>query len=243
MNSRILLVEDEENLREAIKLNLELEGYEVEEADTGTKALKKTEEQRFNLIILDVMLPEMDGFTVCQKMRMNDTDTPVIFLTAKDTGQDKVNGFKHGGDDYLTKPFDLSILIARIQGLLRRREWMRDAALAPPPKPPERTDAFVFGDKAVYFNLLELRVREQVFPLTLMEMNLLRYLVEHEGRPVSRKAMLEEVWGLHEDTDTRAIDNFIVRLRRYIEDEPATPRHLQTVRGVGYRFVAFPAPA
>jgi DNA-binding response OmpR family regulator len=148
-------------------------------------------------------------------------------------------GFASGADDYLAKPFDLTILIARISGLLRRREWLRTAPdIRPPVQVP--SESFAFGDKSVHYDLLELRVRDQIFPLTLMEVNVLRYLIRHEGKPVSRKAMLEQVWGLHEDTDTRAIDNFIVRLRRYIEDDPTSPRYLLTVRGVGYRFVAFP---
>jgi DNA-binding response OmpR family regulator len=163
-------------------------------------------------------------------------------LTARGHPDDVLRGFAAGADDYLAKPFELAILIARISGLLRRREWLRASMnpvtepLAGPPAEPDET--FTFGDKSMYFDRLELHVREQVFPLTLMEANVLRYLIRHEGKPVSRKAMLEEVWGLHEDTDTRAIDNFIVRLRRYIEDDPTHPRHLLTVRGVGYRFVA-----
>jgi two-component system, OmpR family, alkaline phosphatase synthesis response regulator PhoP len=150
-----------------------------------------------------------------------------------------------GADDYITKPFDLAILIARIRGLLRRREWLRTSSNAAA-APATAKDTFMFGEKGektVDFSLSQLHVRGQVFPLTLMESNVLRYLIQHEGQPVSRKRMLEEVWGLHEDTDTRAIDNFIVRLRRYIEDEPARPRHLLTLRGVGYRFVASPAAA
>jgi DNA-binding response OmpR family regulator len=155
-------------------------------------------------------------------------------LTARGHSEDVLKGFAAGADDYLTKPFELSILIARLRGLLRRRDWLRTSPLAP------ASDSFTFGEKSVNFDRLELRVREQVFPLTLMEANVLRYLIQHEGKRVSRKSMLEEVWGLHEDTDTRAIDNFIVRLRRYIEDDPTRPRHLLTVRGVGYRFVASP---
>ncbi len=159
-------------------------------------------------------------------------------LTARGHPDDVLRGFAAGADDYLPKPFELPILIARIHGLLRRREWLESALQ---PAAPAAADTFTFGEKSVHFDLLELRVRGQVFPLTLMEANLLRYLIRHEGKPVSRKNMLEEVWGLHEDTDTRAIDNFIVRLRRYIEDDAAHPRHLLTVRGVGYRFVATPA--
>ena len=151
-----------------------------------------------------------------------------------------LKGFAAGADDYLTKPFDLAILMARIKGLLRRGEWVRASAQTPPQIPAALQDTFTFGDKSVHFGQLELRVRGQLFPLTLMEANLLRYLIRHEGKTVSRKAMLEEVWGLHEDTDTRAIDNFMVRLRRYIEDDPKNPRHLLTVRALGYRFLANP---
>jgi DNA-binding response OmpR family regulator len=160
-------------------------------------------------------------------------------LTARGHPDDVLRGFAAGADDYLTKPFELAILIARLRGLLRRREWLR-VSLGNGLRAPEPKETFRFGDKSVHFDLLELHVRDQVFPLTLMEANVLRYLIQHEGKPVSRKAMLEEVWGLHEDTDTRAIDNFIVRLRKYIEDEPTHPRHLLTVRGVGYRFVTSP---
>jgi DNA-binding response OmpR family regulator len=167
---------------------------------------------------------------------------PTLMLTARGHPDDILRGFEAGADDYLAKPFELAILTARLRGLLRRRDWLR-VSLNHTAAKPEPPDAFTFGDKTVQFDLLELRVRDKVFPLTLMEANLLRYLIRHEGRPVSRKAMLEEVWGLHEDTDTRAIDNFVVRLRRYIEDVPARPRHLLTVRGVGYRFVASPPAA
>ena len=175
-------------------------------------------------------------------MRQAGQFIPTLMLTARGHPDDVLQGFAAGADDYLTKPFELSILIARIRGLLRRREWLRGRDSATPGSDRSTpSDTFTFGDKSVHFDLLELHVRDQVFPLTLMEANVLRYLIQHEGKPVSRKAMLEEVWGLHEDTDTRAIDNFIVRLRRYIEDDPTKPRHLLTVRGVGYRFVAAPA--
>ena len=184
------------------------------------------------------MLPGKSGFEVVSEMRQAGQFIPTLILTARGHSDDVLQGFASGADDYLTKPFDLTILIARIQGLLRRREWLR----GPPDNPYERVanDVSPSAINRSHFDLLELRVRDQVFPLTLMEMNVLRYLIQHEGKPVSRKTMLEEVWGLHEDTDTRAIDNFIVRLRRYIEADPTKPRHLLTVRGVGYRFEAFP---
>jgi two-component system, OmpR family, alkaline phosphatase synthesis response regulator PhoP len=243
--SRVLVVEDEQHLAEGLRFNLEAEGYQVHLVDTGEAALEKltAESPAFDVVILDVMLPGLDGFGVVSQMRESGQFVPTLILTARGYPDDVLRGFAAGADDYLTKPFDLSILIARIRGLLRRREWLRAAAAVPAGSPAESDgskDVFMFGDKSVHFDLLELHVRDQVFPLTLMEANVLRYLIEHEGQRVSRKAMLAKVWGLHEDTDTRAIDNFIVRLRRYIEDDPTRPRHLLTVRGVGYRFVASP---
>jgi DNA-binding response OmpR family regulator len=244
--SRILVVEDEQHLAEGLRFNLEAEGYQVQVVDTGEAALEvlRPESPPFDVVILDVMLPGMDGFAVMSEMRHGGQFVPTLMLTARGHPDDVLRGFAAGADDYLAKPFELAILIARISGLLRRREWLRasmnqlaEPLAGPPAEPDER---FAFGDKSMYFDRLELHVRDQVFPLTLMEANVLRYVIRHEGKPVSRKAMLEEVWGLHEDTDTRAIDNFIVRLRRYIEDDPTHPRHLLTVRGVGYRFVAEP---
>ncbi len=245
--SRVLVVEDEQHLAEGLRFNLEAEGYQVQLVDTGEAALEKlkSEAPAFDVVILDVMLPGINGFGVISQMRESGQFVPTLMLTARGHPDDVLQGFAAGADDYLTKPFELSILIARIRGLLRRREWLRAAVESPteplPEPAQELTPTFTFGDKSVDFDRLELRVREQVFPLTLMEANVLRYLIDNEGKRVSRKAMLANVWGLHEDTDTRAIDNFIVRLRRYIEDDPTRPKHLQTVRGVGYRFVATPA--
>jgi two-component system, OmpR family, alkaline phosphatase synthesis response regulator PhoP len=237
--SRILVVEDEQHLAEGLRFNLEAEGYRVQVLETGEAALDLLAKASaaIDVVVLDVMLPGKDGFAVISEMRKSGHFIPTLMLTARSHPEDVLRGFAAGADDYLTKPFELSILIARIQGLLRRREWLRAS-----PNVGTQTDRFTFGDKSVDFDLLEMRVRNQVVPLTLMEANLLRHLIRHEGKPVSRKVMLDEVWGLHEDTDTRAIDNFIVRLRRYIEEDPARPRHLLTVRGVGYRFVASPPP-
>jgi two-component system, OmpR family, alkaline phosphatase synthesis response regulator PhoP len=250
--SRVLVVEDEQHLAEGLRYNLEAEGYQVDLVDTGEAALEKlkTGEAPTDVVVLDVMLPGINGFEVVSQMREAGQFVPTLILTARGHADDVLRGFAAGADDYLTKPFELSILIARIRGLLRRHQWLRAAAPPaehPPEHPPElpvepepSKEVFTFGDKSVHFDRLELHVRDQVFPLTLMEANVLRYLIEHQGQRVSRKSMLSEVWGLHEDTDTRAIDNFIVRLRRYIEDDPTRPRHLLTVRGVGYRFVASP---
>ncbi len=235
--SRVLVVEDEQHLADGLRFNLEAEGHHVTVTETGEAALDllAADPPAFDVVVLDVMLPGKDGFAVVSELRGAGRFVPVLILTARGHSDDVLRGFAAGADDYLTKPFELAILIARIRGLLRRRDWLRASVNAAAPK-----DAVTFGGKLVSFDLLELRVRDKVFPLTLMEANLLRYLIGHEGRPVSRKEMLEQVWGLDEDTDTRAIDNFIVRLRRYIEDDPASPRHLLTVRGVGYRFVASP---
>lgn len=228
--SRILVVEDERSLAEGLRFNLEAEGFGVEVVETGEAALDAllTKRTHFDVVVLDVMLPGKDGFAVLRELRAAALFVPVLMLTARGHAEDVLKGFAAGCDDYLPKPFELAILIARIGGLLRRREWLRKPA------------GYAFGDKSVDFDQLELRVGSSTYPLTLMEANVLRCLIQHEGAPVSRKVLLEEVWGLHEDTDTRAIDNFIVRLRKYIEPDPAKPRHLLTVRGVGYRFVKVP---
>ncbi len=238
----ILIVEDEKHLAEGLRFNLEAENYVVRTVETGEEALElllDKEQPPFDVVVLDVMLPGKDGFTVMQELRHAGQYVPTLMLTARGRSEDILQGFGAGADDYLSKPFELSILIARVRGLLRRKQWAGQTPAAVTPKAPQR-DIYVFGDKSINYDQLELRAGEQVYPLTLMEANILRYLIDRAGETVSRKIMLQEVWGLHEDTDTRAIDNFIVRLRRYLEIDPAHPRHLLTVRGVGYRFVPFP---
>lgn len=233
--THLLVVEDELDLAQGLRFNLEQEGYQVDLAETGEDALQMLlgpEKKDYDLVVLDVMLPGISGFDVAEEMRRNGQFIPILMLTARGHSEDVLKGFTSGADDYLTKPFELEILIARIRGLLRRGEWMRAQSPAQPPEP----EKFVFGDKSVHYDLLELHVRGEIFKLTLMEMNVLRHLIRNAGRPVARGAMLEAVWGLREDTDTRALDNFIVRLRRYIEDDPGKPKHLISVRGVGYRF-------
>jgi DNA-binding response OmpR family regulator len=237
MAQRVLIVEDEHHLAEGLRFNLEAEGFEAEVLDNGADALARLLDpaRHFDLVVLDVMLPGKDGFTVAAELRQKQNFVPVLMLTARGRPEDVLKGFAAGADDYLAKPAELPILLARIGGLLRRSTWSKNGQ-----KPGPRQDRFTFGGKTIDFDTLELAVGERVLQLTLMEANLLRYLIDHEGKAISRKAMLEEVWGLREDTDTRAIDNFIVRLRRYIEKEPARPKHLLTVRGVGYRFNANP---
>jgi DNA-binding response OmpR family regulator len=239
--SRILVVEDEQHLAEGLRFNLVAEHHEVEVVETGEAALAQllADPSRFDLVILDVMLPGITGFGVVAELRRGGHFVPVLMLTARGRAEDVLQGFQSGADDYLPKPFELPILIARVQGLLRRREWFR-LGLERQPTPPGPSGRFTFRERTIDFEQLEVHMGDKTMPLTLMEASLLRFFVQHEGRPVSRKTILEKVWGVREDTDTRAIDNFIVRLRRYLEDEPANPRHLQTVRGVGYRFVADP---
>jgi DNA-binding response OmpR family regulator len=235
--SRILLVEDERHIADGLRFNLEAEGHSVAVTENGEDALARLLEQRepFDLLVLDVMLPGKDGFTVARELRQQQNFIPVLMLTARGRPEDVLKGFEAGADDYLPKPFNLDILIARIGGLLRRKQWMQSTTEAAP-----SADEFSFSGKTVDFEKLQLRNGEQTFQLTLMEVELLRYLIRNSGRPVSRKQILEQVWNLKEDTDTRAIDNFIVRLRRYIEKEPSRPKHLLTVRGLGYQFVAEP---
>jgi DNA-binding response OmpR family regulator len=239
--SRILVVEDEQHLADALRYNLEAEQHDVDLVDNGEEVLQRfaANPSRYDLVILDLMLPGIDGFAVVAELRRTGRFVPVLMLTARGRSEDVLRGFGAGADDYLPKPFELPILLSRIRGLLRRHEWFRmeGAAQAPAAQVPPQ---FSFRDKRIDFEQMEVRVGTKRMPLTLMEAGLLRYLVQHEGRPVARKTILEKVWGVREDTDTRAIDNFIVRLRRYLEDDPASPRHLQTIRGVGYRFVADP---
>jgi DNA-binding response OmpR family regulator len=243
--SRLLIVEDEAHIASGLRYNLEADGHNVTLKDNGEAALEELEADPslVDLVVLDVMLPGMDGFTVASRMRARGWLTPILMLTARGRAEDVLRGFEAGADDYLPKPFELSILIARINALLRRHSWHvagRGANHAPPSPAPDIRDRFSFADKIVDFDAQELEVGTKRYPLTLMEANLLRYLVQHEGKAISRKNMLEDVWNLREDTDTRAIDHFIARLRKYIEKEPARPRHVLTVRGVGYKFVANP---
>jgi DNA-binding response OmpR family regulator len=272
--SRVLIVEDEAHLAQGLRFNLEAEGHSVKVVGDGESALglllgkgekgkpesgkekngkrengKRDNGKRedFDAVVLDVMLPSMDGFAVAAALRAAKNFVPVLMLTARGRPEDVLKGFASGADDYLPKPFELPILLARLQGLLRRREWLRESQAAAGTSTEQARksgsaayDVFSFHGRTIDFGKLELQVNGNTIHLTLMEAELLRHLIRSDGKVVSRKSILEEVWGLKEDTDTRAIDNFIVRLRRYIEDDPAKPSHLLTVRGVGYRFVAEP---
>jgi len=244
--SRVLIVEDEAHLAQGLSFNLRAEGHSVEVAGDGETALERLlgKREAFDAVVLDVMLPGKDGFEVATALREARNFVPVLMLTARGRSEDVLKGFAAGADDYLPKPFELAILLARLQGLLRRNEWQRgapgDAGGMPEPGGREKYESFSFAGKTIDFGTLELKVDGTTTQLTLMEAEFLRHLIENQGTVVSRKSILEEVWGLHEDTDTRAIDNFVVRLRRYIEKDPAKPRHLLTVRGIGYRFLAEP---
>lgn len=240
--SRILLVEDEEHLAQGLRFNLEAEGHEVEVTDKGEVALKKLlkEKQEFDALVLDVMLPGKDGFTVAKELRTAENYIPLLMLTARGRQEDVLKGFEAGADDYLPKPFNLAILLARLDSMLRRKKWSQRKNGGDDGAESDVPAIYEFSGKTIDFQSLKLHVGKQTMQLTLMETELLRYFIKHAGQAVSRKAILEDVWNLHEDTDTRAIDNFIVRLRKYIEKEPSQPKHLLTVRGVGYEFVPNP---
>jgi len=248
--SRVLVVEDEVHLAEGLRFNLEAEGHSVDVAGDGESAIERLLKgaNKFDAVVLDVMLPGMDGFHVVSALRKAKNYVPVLMLTARGRPEDVLAGFAAGTDDYLPKPFELPIFLARLQGLLRRSAWLA----SPVPSAAEATanrktgaragratdeDVFSFNGRTIDFGNLELRTKDTTIQLTLMEAKLLRHLIRSNGRTVSRKSILEDVWGLREDTDTRAIDNFVVRLRRYIEEDPSEPEYLLTVRGVGYRFV------
>ena len=227
---RILVVEDEQHLADGLRFNLEAEGYDVDVVESGEAALAHLKSTAVNLVLLDVMLPGVDGFAVAAELRRNSNFVPVLMLTARGRPDDVVRGFESGADDYLPKPFDLTVLIARVRALLRRRGWSAPAAV------PAVADQIALGERVIDFQRMEIETEGERVPLTLMETNFLKYLAQRDGQTVSRRAILEDVWGVREDTDTRAIDNFVVRLRRYIEEDPTKPKHLVTVRGVGYRF-------
>ena len=231
--ARLLIVEDEKNLAKGMKFNFELEGYDVDVAGDGAEALEQllagTPASRYDLVLLDVMLPGIDGFEVADRLRKSGNFVPILMLTAKSLPDDVVHGLEAGADDYLAKPFDLPVLLARVKGLLRRRDWARGGAGEP--------DRARIGTAEVDFGNFQVRSGEQVFQLTLLEAMLLKLLVQNAGRVVSKGEILEKVWNVNADTETRAVDNFIVRLRRYLEPNPRFPKHLLTVRGAGYRLL------
>ena len=224
---RILLVEDEENIRDVVKLNLELEEYEVVTSGNGKEALKIIEEQHFDLLILDVMLPDLNGFQICEQVRLTNMEVPIIFLTAKDTSIDRINGLKKGADDYLTKPFHLEELLLRVQNLIKRSS-----------KSPENTpEVYTFGDNQINFVTFEANTKTGNFNLTKKEVKLLKLLIDRKNEVVSRQQILQSVWGYDVYPSTRTIDNFILSFRKYFEEKPKEPVHFLSIRGVGYKFI------
>ncbi|MCH2021859.1 MAG: response regulator transcription factor [Saprospiraceae bacterium] len=227
MAIRIFLVEDEASISAALKLNLELEGYEVVCTDDGKKVLKMFKEQHFDIILLDIMLPEISGLDLCEQIRLINVDIPIIFLTAKDTSSDKILGLKKGADDYITKPFNLEELLLRIQILLKRSKNNTSTSI----------DSFEFGKNSANFKTFEAIGQQGEFKLTKKEAMLLKMLIEHRGEVVSRQQILQNVWGYDVYPSTRTIDNFILSFRKYFEENPKIPNFFHSVRGVGYKFV------
>ncbi|MCF8464196.1 MAG: response regulator transcription factor [Flavobacteriales bacterium] len=229
MNKRILLVEDEESLQDIIKLNLELDGYEVNAVNNGKLALEEFASKRFDLVILDVMLPEVDGFTICQTIRLENTHIPILFLTAKSSTEDRIFGLKIGGDDYLTKPFNLDEFLLRVQSLLKRGAMESDP----------RLDNFYFGNCRIDFSAFTITdIEGNEHQLSKKEMKLLRLFVERRNEVLSRETILETVWGYDIFPSTRTIDNYILAFRKYFEKDPKDPKHFLSIRSVGYKFVA-----
>jgi two-component system, OmpR family, alkaline phosphatase synthesis response regulator PhoP len=232
MNQKhILLVEDEEHLLKIIQLNLELEGYAVTTAVTGIEALKEFRKKKFDLILLDVMLPEMNGFDVCEEIRKENKDVPVLFLTAKGTSEDKIQGLKLGADDYLTKPFNLEELLLRIQILIKRSNQMKGTATVP--------DIFSFGPNEINFITYDIKgVNGEKAVITKREIALLKLLIERKGEVVSREEILDKVWGTDVYPSSRTIDNYILAFRKYFEKNQREPEYFHSIRGVGYKFTA-----
>lgn len=223
---RILLVEDEETIRDAVKLNLEMEGYEMVVTGSGREAMQIIQDQRFDLLLLDVMLPEISGFEICEQVRLTDREVPILFLTAKDGAMDRVAGLKLGADDYLTKPFVLEELLLRVNNLVRRSQKGVDHA-------PEEVE---FGGNHINFATFEAKGRQGAFTLTKKEAMLLKLLIDRKNEVVSRQHILSTVWGYDVFPSTRTIDNFILAFRKYFEEDPANPRFFLSIRGIGYKF-------
>jgi two-component system alkaline phosphatase synthesis response regulator PhoP len=229
MSARILLAEDEEHLLKTIKLNLELEGHHVTACADGKSAIDTFRSARFDLVILDVMLPEIDGFTVCRTIRLENTQVPVLFLTAKNSSDDKVTGLKTGADDYLTKPFHLEEFLLRVQNLLRRSKQTESVNPV--------SSVFYFGKNEVNFVTYEIRgVNGKKQEITRREILLLKLLIERKNEVVSREDILQMVWGVDVYPTTRTIDNYILAFRKYFEENPKDPKHFHSIRGVGYKF-------
>lgn len=226
---KILLVEDEVHIAQGIIFNLEADGYRVVHAETGAAALAALESEHFALVVLDLMLPDMNGLLICQKIREGNKRLPILILTARGDEGDRVRGLELGADDYMTKPFNLSEFLLRVQGMLRRSEWYR-----PEPGAAER---YQFGPNEVDFRRRRARTAYSVVELTELEVRMLQLFFSREDESLSRPELLQSVWGVSPESETRTLDNFIVRLRKYFEIDPSRPIHFLTERGRGYRFV------
>lgn len=224
---RILLVEDEDKIRKLIKLNLTLEGYDVVEADTGPKAIEVIKDQHFDLILLDIMLPDINGFEICEQVRLRNKQVAIIFLSAKDGVEDKILGLRLGADDYITKPFNLEELLLRIQNLLKRSSEEVKSTL----------NTFVFGHNSVNFTTFEAQTPNGLIALTQKEALLLQMLIDRKNQVVSRQQILQSVWGYDVYPSTRTIDNFIMSFRKYFEEDQRNPKYFHSIRGVGYKFI------
>ena len=225
----ILLVEDEEHLHEALKLNLEMEGYEVDSAYDGGEALKKIQSAHYDLLILDIMLPSLDGFSITERMRLNNNQTPILILSAKNTSANRVQGLKLGADDYLTKPFNLEELLLRVAKLIQKQVQQS--------KTTPQIDNYQFKGHRIDFNASEVLLASgQTITLTKRELLLLKLLIEHKNTVVTREKILQLVWGYQVFPNTRTIDNFILNFRKYFEMDPKHPKHFISMRGVGYKF-------
>ena len=235
---RVLVVEDEQAIAQGLILNLKRKGYEADLAEDGAMALEKATSERFDLIVLDVRLPRYDGFEVCRRLRSDGVFTPILMLTARDQPDDVVYGLKSGADDYMVKPFDLAIFLARVEGLLRRAEWSSTGAAAPSPEQPDdaETTLFAFGDYWVNFETWQAKTRRGIVELSAKELAVMRVFAEKAQQVVTRRELLDKVWELPNHPNTRVVDNVIVALRRAFEENAWRPRYIHSVRGVGYRF-------
>lgn len=225
----ILLVEDEENLHESLKMNLELQGYQITSAFDGIQAMKAVQNEYFDLIIMDVMIPELDGFSVTQNIRLTNTEVPILILSAKDTGADRITGLKKGADDYLTKPFHLEELLLRVQKLIEKAKRLQKTSTI--------GDTYSFGGNTVDFKAQQATTaRGEKIDLSKKEAMLLKLLIENKNEVVPREKILQAVWGYNVYPTTRTIDNFILSFRKYFEEDSRSPKYFHSVRGVGYKY-------
>ncbi len=231
MKRRILVVEDDAHLADGLQINLDLEGYEPLLAGSAEVGLELWQRGAIDLILLDVMLPGMDGFELCRLIRREGDRVPILFLTARSAGQDRIRGLDEGGDDYITKPFELNELLARIKSIFRRQDWFRGK---------EAPETLEIGRASVNLRAFQATTSDGIVDLKEKEIMILRLLKEHEGEPVDRETILDRVWGFGAYPTTRTVDNFILALRKLVEIDPKQPRHILTVHGVGYRLVSNP---